>query len=56
MNRTIRSIDPGRYPSFRNSYNTLSDDIKASVGIALKDLLLEPQPKRLRLEELQGNI
>lgn len=55
MRVSIRAIDLGRYSSFKNSYKKLTDDIKDSLGLALEGLILDPQPKRLRLEKLQGN-
>lgn len=55
MRRMIREYDVGTYSSFKNSYSRLSDDIQEQVMVALECLLIDPQPKRLRLEKLQGN-
>lgn len=55
MRVSIRSIDLGRYSSFKNSYKKLTDDIKDSLRLSLESLIIDPQPKRLRLEKLQGN-
>lgn len=55
MNRIIRKIDVATYPSFAISVKKLPDDIKAHLKDAMKDLLNNPQPKRLRLEKLKGN-
>lgn len=55
MNRIIRTIDLYTESSFKNSYHRLPDEIKKCVDSVLEDLLCNPQPKRLRLEKLQGN-
>lgn len=55
MNRIIRAIDLYTEASFKNNYRRLPDEIKDFVDSALEDLLSYPQPKKLRLEKLQGN-
>lgn len=55
MNRKISGIDINSYPSFKGSYSKLPDNIKTYVLSALDVLLLNPQPKRIRLEKLRGN-
>lgn len=53
MNLTIKEFDLGR-ESFKNSYRSLTDEIKASFKEVLPLLLKNPQPKKLRLEKLSG--
>ncbi len=55
MNRIIRAIDLYTEASFKNSYRKLPEEIQDVVDSALENLLLHPQPKKLRLEKLQGN-
>lgn len=55
MIKTIRAVDLDYYNSFRASAKKLAPGIKEHLKSALKDLVKNPQPKRLRLEKLQGN-
>lgn len=53
MRLRITALDLGR-KSFQNSYKSLPDDVKASFKEAYRQLLEDPQPKKLRLEKLAG--
>lgn len=53
MNRRVRAIDLYTEASFKNSYRKLPEEIKDFVDAALENLLLHPQPKKLRLEKLR---
>ena len=53
MRLNITAIDVGR-TSFQNSYRRLPDDVKAAFKQAYRQLMTDPQPKKLRLEKLSG--
>lgn len=53
MRRLITDIDYGK-ESFQNSYRSLSNDIKECFKEIHKLLKHDPQPKKLRLEKLEG--
>lgn len=55
MNRIIRKIDTGTYGSFAASAKRLPAEVLDHLKQALKDLIKDPQPKRIRLEKLKGN-
>ncbi|ENU7737157.1 hypothetical protein ACE3YX_003785 [Salmonella enterica] len=53
MKRVINQIDTNTYPEFKQRLQKLPVDIRQQAQKATKDLLLNPQPKRLRLEKLR---
>ncbi|EBY1954696.1 hypothetical protein DU191_24965 [Salmonella enterica subsp. enterica serovar Sandiego] len=53
MKRIISQIDTTTYPEFKQRLQKLHVDIRQQASKAVKDLLLNPQPKRLRLEKLR---
>lgn len=55
MKCKINSLDIDSHASFKRSFSKLPNDIKELTLTALEKLLLDPQPKRLRLEKLKGN-
>ncbi|EBV3064560.1 hypothetical protein DOC39_22415 [Salmonella enterica subsp. enterica serovar Veneziana] len=55
MNRIIRSVDTTTYGSFSASAKKLPVEVLECLKQAVKDLLKDPQPKRIRLEKLKGN-
>lgn len=54
MRRIIRFVDLTSYASFALSVKKLPVDIQSQLKNVLKDLIKDPQPKKLRLEKLSG--
>lgn len=54
MHRRIDSVVVDEYPSFKRDLKKLSPEILDAAKQAMKLLLSEPQPAKLRLEKLKG--
>lgn len=54
MRCIIRSVDPYHYSGFAISVKKLPIEIRAQLKEALKNLIQDPQPKKLKLEKLSG--
>lgn len=55
MIRHINHVDVEIYPEFKRELKKLPDVVQKNSRQAMRDLLSYPQPKKLRLEKLQGN-
>lgn len=53
MRLCIKQLDLGS-AGFKRSVQRLGPEIRAQLQQALKDLMKDPQPSRLKLEKLQG--